>query len=823
MINKKVLLSLLFISLMSFSVWDSQSYSSKVCFNITPTTYSKANPQGLYSYPVTLAVILKNTTINVTSGIVSYHQGTKYDVYLFAYNTTHNMYFVPVINSNVEYCIYAGGTGANNLANIAQFYEHGIFNPSHSQYNSVTSLSGNGFAIAKINATGFGGIELLDHSFTPYVQTNFSSGIEIIRLRVNPTTNKVEKYVYDENYTLHNNTNNQSLTDVAPYLSKTYITSGNITYEWYFGGFNLTSVATTPVYEAIDTNIQFLAPAWKSSYDMDESIYIAGLVSGTYDNCSILLNNVSIYNQSNITNATTFATSTSSSVVGSNELIISCYYLGNETHNYDYYIVSNTDISALFYRGVENDLSNCSTAVQTNLSYACDESYRIKNEVNFGAVICKNLNLTPSYYACFNATIQNYTKRQNTGDNYTIFYIPSTFSYAIGILQQEHIGASFRVSNQIITGGIELYLNKYFVYLPAQNITRDCSVIYGTTCSWHQGFILNNATIYVSEKGNSNYWYKTPGTGIVGFGENYSKDVIDISLVPFTALTSSSTGIYIRRNCYAANNTYYINIMNTVQKYYTITIIGDVSHVVTNNATGISLSVPLSGIRYIGITDGFQNTNLCYWNNNQTLFIPFNVSFLSGTNFNATYIFIWIIFLFCSILSVFIPFSLFIPLIINDSYSIVSTDKMSYLIGMIILGSFVINAKSYNRGVKQLLLSILVIIAYVMILEKFVYQATGLQTPSAITDFTKTIEQLTNVDDVFVFLSGVPTLIVSLFNLIIHAPDILFDDLINPLLQFISPQVASGFKDITQMITLGFKIYLIVKAYEVISNRFRDV
>lgn len=820
MLNSKTLIFTILLICLATATWDVQGATSKVCFNLSSSpTYYKTNPYSSGGYGMGIISIPINTSVPLTTPMLIYHNSNTYDVYKASTNATHQIFFTPIISTSKTYCIYSGASSKENLANIPPvYYANVTSNKTLASWTSTTSVS----AIAKGNCSTtsnyskiiYGALELPLNATHTFSRMYGSTG------------GWFSKYIYDVNFT----DISSGVLGLSSATSLRYATNCIQPTE-YVIAYRENYSGTAITYEAVDTGIQILSPAWNAEVSVQDTIMVQTNFLTAYDNCTAYINNIEVGNYSSISIGTPQYFFTNTFSIGSNELKVSCMASGAETHQYSYFTVKSQDVGELFSLGLNTSIDACPALTQTALASTCSEYYNINTEQSFGAVVCKNLNLSTNL-TCL-STYSNYTKNQGTA-NYTIFYTPSSFHYAnttsATSSSEEHMGASFHYGGVVVDGGIEIYGNNKFVYLPAQTPDRDCSVFYinKTWCSWYRGFIINNGTIYVADR-TENQWYKSPGTGIVGFGTNFSQVVIDVSLLLVTQPPTNVSSFYTRVSCYTRNGTYYANIASTLSKTFTITTITSTneSSVVSFNSTSVSYNIPTTNLTAVAISDGSQT--LCYYGNGMQMFIPFNISFLNLPIYN---IFIWIAFIFSVIVSVIIPFALFIPLLLNDAYHLLTLEQMAQSIILVVLGGFVVNAKAYNRGIKHLVLITFIVISFLVIMQNIVnpYLNGATIISDDITkmtnDLSMTASQISSGDSAQMFVGftlGSFTVLIDIIVFLVKLPLILTDGLIAPLLYLLNPQLATQALMPLFLIRTAMIIYLMIKAFEVLSNRFRDV
>jgi hypothetical protein len=524
------------------------------------------------------------------------------------------------------------------------------------------------------------------------------------------------------------------------------------------------------------------------------------------------------------------------SVSGENTLNVSCYKDGNESHRYWYFVKSGSQADNKFSCAFGNILSSygCPSATELELSSKCTECYDTAYPYNFSAVVCPYLTLSKDY-SCL-SSLSNVTKKNNQNENYTIFFLPHTWGYPAqngnASADMQHIGALFYFGSSPVNTGIELFNATQFIYIPAQNRSRDCSVYYKSAslttlqyCSYFGGFILNDRPVFIADR--SNNWFVAAGQGIVYFNENYSNSTIPISVMtvePYlTGTEIFPNGIYTRSNCYIQNNQWYIaDLENTQEKLFTVeAIYNDTTSNYNYNITSQALfeNISVYNISYIRISD--DEGEVCYYDGTTTLFLPFHIS---AIELDAFSILTKVLFLFMVIISCFIPFGLLGAIIINDVYQIVDIPNMCRIIAFAAIAGLTINSFSFDRGVKHLFIILAIGVAYISALNEI--EATVGTDFGAITDLLTSAGNLTTCEGttncLWQFVSNTPAFIIQLFIFVLTLP-VTVMELLLKLIAFISPAIATGIRPFVVIIMYAAVIYFYLKAYEVLANKFKGV
>jgi hypothetical protein len=601
-----------------------------------------------------------------------------------------------------------------------------------------------------------------------------------------------------------------------------YIRNASATFDW--GLAFRADTGATPLfasnvtYDFINPNISILSPEWESVISSEDAAVMSVQYLQAFDNCTISIEGTDVLFYSGISSGqiTTDIINNSQITTGENEIIVSCRDSSNaETHRYWYFSKEGVLASDLFMQAFNIDLNNqgCPANILTALDDACIEAYNLTQIYPFGAVVCYNLNVTGRDYSCINE-FDNRTK-----NNYTLFWSPSSWDYDSDEAIQ-HIGATFYTSGSKINGRIELYNPTKFMYIPAQTKPRDCEIYYSsstTGCSWWEGFVVNNASVIISDKNNN--WFQSGGTGIEDFNINFSQSVINVNVISILNQTPGffPDGIFLRKSCRLQNGSWNIDMVNTLAQTYTLTIIGNTS-LPSFTVVAASLSQEINVTNISSITLSNQNGTLCTYNSGDTIFLPFSMPELA---IDGYYIILWAGLLFSVVLSAITPFALFIPFILNDTYQLLDPYQIGLIGVFCIVAGFANNAFSMQRSLKHLILVVCIVIGYLVTLGDYSQSALGIN----LIGYSSSVESLTGLmttNSPGEFAFGLVTFIVNFGIFIIFLPaNFIF--LMMQLLPLVSPVLASQVGIFAPYLAIGFMAYFYLKLYEILSKQFPGV
>lgn len=570
----------------------------------------------------------------------------------------------------------------------------------------------------------------------------------------------------------------------------------------------------------------------------------------SYSNCSVFLNNVTIATHIGIYPNEVISDTLSNISVGSNTLSVSCF---NENYSIPsipdtqmvQFSVSNTqEQSSAFYKafGILLSSSSCSATIQNTLFATCNEAYNISSPYLFAAVVCPNLNLSLNYGCLSTYNVANITKVNNqpynSTTNYTIFFYPNTWTYPLQggtpASNEQIIGAMFYFSSAPLDTGMELYEPNAFVYIPAQNRSKDCDVYFSSTtyCAYYGGFTLNDKSVFISDRTNN--WFVANGQGIVLFSTNYSNTTIPVNVLS-TASTGTQlfpNGIYTRLNCFVQDGSSYVtDISNTNIRAYSITVTYNNSGVLSYYSFNTTSQVFYQNISlFNSITNGTMSSvivkdnqgTICSWDGKSRIFLPFSIP---AINLGVFSILVYVFLLFTIIVGCFIPYALLVAIILNDTYTIIPTPDMSIIFAFAAIAGLTINAFSFDRGIKHLFIVLGIGSAYLASIQSNIPSSLGVDLSPLTGILTSSSDLITcsgTTNCLWQFVSGAPAYIIQLFIYVLELPFNVIT-VLGHLIFAISPVLTTGLNPFLTMIAYAGTIYFYLKAYEVLANKFRSI
>lgn len=674
---------------------------------------------------------------------------------------------------------------------------------------------------------------------TNHITNNTSSNTIIFPLSVGVfnTSNVTCAYIVDGVYTNLGqfNATGFSTTNVSVVGSS----AGTHTFGFTCANISagITNHTTTVTYYVTDVSpytppfVQINSPTNGSEYINPFPVTLSATVqSALFSSCTAYINNVSIGSFT----GSSYSNSYSGYLlfVGTNSFTVTCTYLlggTNSTTNLFSYVSST--VTNPFEEAFGIDIGTCPLTTYNHLIDRCLEYYKTPSVFNFSAVPCRALNLSLNY-SCLGG-LSNVTK---VGDfyNYTIFYTPSYWNYsgAVGIPNRTYdlTGAEFIYNNDFVThgGGMELIDNDSFIYVPAQHKPVDCGYyytgFYGTTCSYGYGFIVNNRIVMVAD--SHNQWYTAAGVGIANNSLVPGRPVIYVNVIPLPGETDSpfDNGIYTRYVCTEQNGSYVINMINSVQQTYTLFLTYNISGVI--NQTSVSSSsnsfnqiIPLTNLVNLTLYD--SNGILCKSENSNLLFLPFNI--FSGVFTDGfSNMIIKMVLLFTVVISAIIPYTLIITVILNDVFHVLSINDLGVVVALIAITGIVNNIFATEKGIKNMVMVMALCISYLMLTYAQIqpYLSTEIEEIRQLSD---QMTNLMNSNDLASLVVGVGLLIVNLFVIVLKLPAIAVTFLKILLFNILPSALFTPTTIVLNFVWLGASWFYYLKAYEVITNRFRGV
>lgn len=547
--------------------------------------------------------------------------------------------------------------------------------------------------------------------------------------------------------------------------------------------------------------------------------------------CNAFLNGASIgsFNSSFSINQTGFPL-----IIGSNNISATCSYdIGpNQTVTGNFnYILPSLDGSP-FKKAFDADISVCPLGTLNELSLKCLEYYKIPSVFNFSAVPCINLNISMNLSCLDPFRLTNVTKI-GPFDNYTIFYTPAYWQYhgAIGVsnLSLQLTGAEFIYNSKFVThgGGMELIDNDSFFYVPAQFKPVDCGYFFdsfwGRQCGYGYGFIVNNRIVAIAD--SDNQWYTAAATGVSNSSLVPPEPVIYVNVIPLPAnAVNPFNGIYSRQVCNPQNGSYIVALKNSVPQTYTVFVTINNTGMInitsfSVQSTDLDANIPLISVINIKVFD--SHGKICELGEDNNAFINLgNLFRTDGDGFSN--LFLKIIMLFVFILSAILPYTLVIPIIFNDLYHVLSLGELSTMLAISVITGIGNNIYSPERGIKNMIVVMAVCISYLMLLYSYVAPYAPTQYNAA-TSLLSGLDQFSTAESLSDLVIGFISTTVALFGFVVTIPITSFNLIDSLLSSILPPTIMTPLHTIITFLGYGATFWFNLKAYEVLTNKFKGV
>lgn len=197
-----------------------------------------------------------------------------------------------------------------------------------------------------------------------------------------------------------------------------------------------------------------------------------------------------------------------------------------------------------------------------------------------------------------------------------------------------------------------------------------------------------------------------------------------------------------------------------------------------------------------------------------------NLSQLSISGY-TTELFYDIIFIILLVLSGYVPFMIIGAVWWNDVFRILNIEIMCFVVITTGFISTVINWNTKNKDLKTFIF----FLAFAAILLARAYTVAGVDQPSALlelNDNMDTIYDIVSTADLTTFALGIPDIMIALGNILINTPSAVVT-ILAAIVNSISPELGQSLEGYLPIIVTGGFAYLILKLYEVLSNRQQGV
>jgi hypothetical protein len=359
-------------------------------------------------------------------------------------------------------------------------------------------------------------------------------------------------------------------------------------------------------------------------------------------------------------------------------------------------------------------------------------------------------------------------------------------------------------------------------YVPGQYVIANFYNI-----SNNVAYLPNNTVTYVLDQ-QTLQWYLVPAFSVSSYA-----DTLSLGTILYTpALTTVSSGIVLPLALQCSRSSNYLAIASQFQNSGT--------HIVTYGNSTNSSVYSVIGTTFAYSVDLSTSPNVNYTYN--------GVTYCSNANANTTLLGLnviefptyfkpigYVFFIGALGISAVVPFALIFPVMMNDAFSFMSAIQMAILICVV----GVISAFVNHRG-ELSMKSLGVYLMFAMALLMYFFGVGGLTTvtnpatgtpyfsslQSAFTNFSDIIYGNSNANSIGLF--AIPAVAVNLLMqlaIFFVTLPITFTAMMMSMIGMVSPPLYTAIKMtfIDTALAVGATAFMLLKLYEVISNRFRGV
>lgn len=341
--------------------------------------------------------------------------------------------------------------------------------------------------------------------------------------------------------------------------------------------------------------------------------------------------------------------------------------------------------------------------------------------------------------------------------------------------------------------------------------------------------VINNTPLYAFDS-NTLGWYFCPAFAATDTTLVYTITCISTPSVSNIGVLNMPA-VFPIQACSTYGNTFTWNIVGTTSNTFTL------QYALSNNSvhnsqfngvqyqSSVNLSYPNATLQTLNISA--NGAAICSYSsgNNSSVFFS-GISFLSN---NVTKTTGQIFYLALSGIGVFVPYATIGAFFVNDIFGLYSQSLNFVVFGIVAVSGIMIN----YRGDKNLKSVAIYAAIGVTILSAMILQGTGVGLgglPDLTGVSTKIAEVQAAVNDpssnllLFAYTavtSGIG-IIIDIILFILLLPATLVSIIINPLAQ-INQNLYNAVSPFGIVLTFGAYLWIVLKAYEILSNRFRSI
>lgn len=327
-------------------------------------------------------------------------------------------------------------------------------------------------------------------------------------------------------------------------------------------------------------------------------------------------------------------------------------------------------------------------------------------------------------------------------------------------------------------------------------------------------YLKNNTVEYVFDT-NLQQWFVVPALSVTNFNDKFAISVLFNSQGGSNISAPAVPLIPIMATCQNQGSNYVINTSySTVVTHTVVWFNGTLLNSTSSTSNNFTFSTPSAALVSLNYTvNGVEKCTAT----NETQLLPFpQIRGIQGSS--AKYV-TYMIFTASMAISTAFPFAVIFPVFLSDTFQLLSADEMA-LLAVLALVVGVLAAGYERMNIKNITTYFVVLAGCLSPL----YVKAGISN-GAVTGAINSLQNLYNgvrgqLNLVEFTVSGV-TFIINFFIIILTFPLIAVDVILQPV-RILSPVLYTPLSLLGGMVAMAGYLYLLVKIYEVLTNKFRD-
>ncbi len=383
--------------------------------------------------------------------------------------------------------------------------------------------------------------------------------------------------------------------------------------------------------------------------------------------------------------------------------------------------------------------------------------------------------------------------------------------------------AGYAVANVTTYCRTTLYYGSNLILPMITYFPADSAFAYFYNTSNGVAYISNNTATYAFDQ-LTNQWYFVPAFTCTNYSTIY---LVSTFFYPTAAASSSPSPplVPVYLSCTQNGDNY-----NITSGWAT-----SVDHIVyySNNVTfnntaqsGSNFNFAVNTTTYPYVNYTVNGNTYCTRTGAQNMLGLPSVS-IPNTAYKPFLLLIWL----ASIgVSFIVPFASVLPIALNDMFNLVSIMDMAFILVAVGIGTIFIRAGQKNTvksAVVYLLFAFFLLTSIITRGGSYIPQNSDMSNGTiGLANFTNSTMQIfsntNSKPDLVSFVAGAPGFVVAIFNLLTQAPVVLTWVIFGSI-QSISPEVFTAAKALITVIIYGAYVYIFIKGYEVLANKFREI